>query len=129
MIGPVIVTGSREWPEYLTIWTVLDAYEPELVVHGGAIGADSMAESWCKRRQVDSHICRPKWGHDPVIDTRAGLVRNVRMLSEYPRALVLAFPFGKSSGTRHCIGESVRRGHKVKVFDVGGEMVEEYGVK
>lgn len=116
----VIVTGSRIWPSHVVVWRVLDAHEPTLVVHGGADGADGMAESWCKSRQVDSHAVRAKWGSRPDIDYGAGHARNRRMLELYPAALVLAFPYGKAAGTRGCMADAERLGHAVKVFDVDG---------
>lgn len=119
----VIVTGSRIWPTFLTIWQVLDAYAPTLVVHGGADGADGMAESWCKGRQVDSHAVRAKWGQRPDIDYGAGHARNRRMLELYPGALVVAFPHGKAAGTRGCMAQAERLGHPLKVFDVDGRLI------
>lgn len=111
-----IVTGSRHWTDWATLYKALDAAAPELVVHGGADGADGMAESWAKSRQIDSHPMRAKWGCLPNIDRRAGLARNIRMLDAYPEALVLAFPLPDSRGTWHCVREAKTRQMWVEII-------------
>lgn len=121
--GIVIVTGSRIWPARYVIWRMLAAHDPELVVHGGCPdGADAMAEHWCRTMEVDSRIVRARWRRDSggVTDPSAGPRRNVRMLALYPEALVLAFPYGKASGTRGCIAEARRRRMNVLVVDPTG---------
>ena len=115
----VIVTGSRIWPSHTIVWQVLDAHAPTLVVHGAAIGVDGMAESWAKGREVDYHGMPARWTGQTRdrsrLDRGAGHARNRRMLLLYPGALVLAFPWGKASGTRGCIRMARELGHPVTV--------------
>jgi hypothetical protein len=126
--GEVIVTGSRQWPTHATriIWQMLAAHNPSLVVHGGCTeGADEMAEAWSRRSEVDSRIVRARWTTDTggKLDRGAGHARNSRMLELYPDAPVLAFPFGKASGTRGCMRRAVELGHAVFVFTTAGQLV------
>lgn len=113
----IIVTGSRKWPSYLSVWQALARHAPDLVVHGGCpLGADDMAELWCRRMQVDSYPMRAKWGARPNIDRSAGVVRNERMLCAHPLALVLAFPFG-GPGTADCIRRAQKKGMRLEVIE------------
>jgi hypothetical protein len=108
----VIVTGSRHWSEVQHIWRALTAEAPDLVVHGGCeTGADEIAERWCRRVHVDSHVFRAKWTEQR---RSAGPIRNRRMLEAYPGALVLAFPLN-GPGTRDCVVQATERGHEVRL--------------
>lgn len=120
----VIVTGSREWASRGVIFRALDAERPDLVVQGGARGADHFAHLWAVANQVDDRTMRAKWRRpDGGVDYGAGHARNRRMLLAYPGALVLAFPLGLSKGTRGCMAEAERLGHVLKVFDVEGNLL------
>lgn len=53
----ILVTGSRTWDDWATVWTALeDAVEQAyrqghreyVVIHGGAKGADQIAANWCE---------------------------------------------------------------------------------
>lgn len=113
----VIVTGSRNWTAYQSIFAALKVHGPNLVVHGGCeSGADSWADEWCINNQVDTVTLRAKWGQRPNVDRSAGPKRNLRMLKAYPDATVLAFPLGASPGTRGCIELARGLGMKVVVY-------------
>jgi hypothetical protein len=66
------------------------------LVHGGANGLDSIAETFAKSwgMTVEKHAA--EWHH---YGRRAGHVRNVRMVNEGANVCV-AFPLGESVGTR-----------------------------
>lgn len=122
------MTGSRAWPPHAAhvIWQMLTAHAPALVIHGGCPeGADDMAEAWCRRSETDSRIVRAYWTRHTggKLDRGAGHARNSRMLELYPDAAVLAFPFGKASGTRGCVKRAVELGRPVLVFDTAGQLV------
>lgn len=113
MVPIVIVTGSRKWKDRRKIRTMLDVHDPSLVVHGGAAGADTLAQQWCKNRGRYSLACYPDW--DNV--KGAALVRNRQMLEQYPTAVVLAFPFPDSRGTRYTIKIAKQMGMRVVVIE------------
>lgn len=120
--GVIIVTGSREWRDQAIIYRTLNALAPKLVVHGGCpSGADHIAHLWAHAYQVDERFVRAKWGVGGELDRGAGFKRNIRMLEEYPGVRVVAFPFGKASGTRHCIENAKKRGHMVMVVNPTGD--------
>lgn len=125
----VIVTGSRKWPAPHVIAAVLGWYEPELVVHGDADGADAMAESWAKGNAVAYMGIPAKWRVNGKLDMGAGFFRNERMLLMFPGALVLAFPHPtlKSNGTRHCMARAEAFGRMLRAYDLEGKIVHRSG--
>lgn len=127
MAGAFIITGSRAWRAWNVIYAVLDRVQPELVVHGACEGADLMAESWAKARDVDYRGMPARWRPGGVLDKGAGFARNLRMLETYPGQPVLAFPAGKASGTRSCMALATRLGHRVWVYDEEGRLIQRLG--
>lgn len=110
----VIVTGSRNWADRARVWEALTEAQPSIVVQGGATGADFDAVQWAKMHGVPYLTVPPRWREE---GRSAGPLRNIRMLQMFPRAHVLAFPEGKSRGTRHCMREAAKRG--MRVVDCG----------
>lgn len=110
----ILVTGSRNWTDTATIQAALiDALARystvgnPVLVHGGARGADTIAE------QVWSGIAFGLGGQIPFelevhpadwerYGKRAGMVRNAEMVNRGAR-VCLAFPLGESRGTRGCM--------------------------
>jgi hypothetical protein len=134
----IIVTGSRKWVDHRVIWHVLSEREPELVVHGGAPGADRHAEQWAHAFEVDSYAIRARWRRDAdahatpwrlpkarggPYDPASGHRRNARMLDAYPKALVLAFPLD-GPGTAGCIALAIKRGMRIEIFARDGSRIE-----
>lgn len=122
----MIVTGSRDWPDQWAVWTALaDVYsglcagDTLTVVHGAHwTGADRHAHIWATRMapggpvRVVEERHRALWGH---YGRRAGPRRNHEMVSSGAE-LVLAFPFGESIGTRHCMAVARAAGIEVLEF-------------
>ena len=83
---------------------------PDLIIHGGAKGADSVAHEIAHELGIRTRVSVPDYAlHGPA----APHVRNDRMLSECD--FVLAFWDGKSPGTKSVIDKARRRKipHKV----------------
>lgn len=78
-----------------------------------------MALEWARANRVDHVTFSARWSE---FGKGAGPERNVRMLTAYPEATVLAFPLG-GPGTRHCMAEAVRRGMPLRVYDEEGHLV------
>lgn len=70
---------------------------PARVIHGGATGADTMADEWAGRLSILSHGYLPNWKE---LGASAGPARNRLMLDQRPH-LVVAFPGGR--GTAHMV--------------------------
>jgi hypothetical protein len=131
----VLVTGGRDYYDQETVFEVLGFlekfYGPALrILHGGASGADTLAQRFCDTFDVTHRAfpadwngpCRP--GCDPNHRRKkgrgsycpaAGVYRNLVMLDylDFCRnkghtVQVVAFPGG--SGTLHCYGEAALRG-------------------
>jgi hypothetical protein len=111
----VIVTGSRQWTDQDAIESLLENAMPDLVVQGGARGADEFARLWCAGSGVPCKTFHANW---KALGRRAGIERNTRMLLAYPGAVVLAFPLG-GPGTRHCMREAQRLGMRLHAYKSG----------
>ncbi len=103
------VVGSRGFRDDRLLARTLEAADPILVISGGAKGADQMAETWARRKGVETLIFHPdhkKYRH-PYHH------RN-RLIVEACEELI-AFWDGKSTGTKYTIGYARRMGKKVTV--------------
>ena len=115
----IIVTGSRKLPDGELVWLALDRWDPDFVVQGGATGADTFAQQWCKANGKCSITFYPKYDESKskVFNRRAPLVRNILMLESVPTAMVCAFPLGQRSGTWHTIRQAMDRRRIVRIYE------------
>lgn len=105
----VLVTGSRDWTDLLTLDKALGAEQclaamdrkRLVVVHGAARGADAMAEEWAKRNGVAVERHPARWRPGGVYNPQAGLVRNREMVRA-GADVCLAFIRSGSRGASHC---------------------------
>ena len=119
----VIVTGSRSWSwreHKCALNGELDRLNPDVVVCGGAIGADFIALKWC---ETNGKICRlyyPDYtsAHGTVAKKRAPLVRNIAMLDDHLGATVVACPLEGGTGTLHTMRHARSRLMEVIVLTV-----------
>lgn len=93
----VIVTGGRNYADREKVAAALEALEPEVIIQGGASGADLLAREWGDKNEVQSFTYFAEWEKH---GKAAGPIRNHKMLEANQDAVVLAFPGG--SGTKHC---------------------------
>lgn len=105
----VLVTGSRELTDYSIVAAELGKLLTEhgslTVVHGkNEKGADAHAAAWCKlMRALGKDVTEEAHPADwSTHGKHAGIMRNDKMC-KLGADLCLAFPRGKSSGTRDCI--------------------------
>lgn len=111
----VLVTGGRHYDNALEVQRALDSvvgrFGLPVVIHGGATGADTLADRWARRVGAEV-IRRPaNWARHGGM---AGPLRNAEMLELKPN-LVIAFPGGKGTA------DMMRRARKA------GVPVEEWG--
>jgi hypothetical protein len=81
---------------------------PQVIVHGGARGVDTLAGLWCLASGIPQQIWRADWkshGH------AAGPIRTRAMLHAARPELMLAFPGG--AGTRFAIKTAAALGCRV----------------
>jgi hypothetical protein len=112
----IVTTGSRGWSDINKITEVLSALlkeeGPLVIIHGGAIGADSLVEEVAHRLGIVTRVIRPDW---KKYGKRAGLVRNDLMLDFEPNKLI-AFWDGHSHGTAYTINTAKDRGIPVEIY-------------
>jgi hypothetical protein len=121
----ILVTGSRDWTDRGLIERALadviaenHTRTPKVLVHGGARGADSLADAIWRGWRVPGGAAEPevyradwfKYGES------AGPRRNAEMVAA-GAGICLAFPLGESRGTRGCIALAEKAGIPVRVFE------------
>lgn len=130
----IIVSGSRTWSDRDTIYRALNGvceefdlnYPPDeygntmpdaskiVVVHGACpTGADFIADEWCIGNFFTAERHPAEWER---LGRAAGMIRN-REMADLGADLLLAFPAGRSPGTRGMIREAERRGIPVRVTE------------
>ena len=93
------IVGSRTFNDYQFLKDTLDQYDDiNLIVSGGAYGADKLAERYAKEHGIDTKIFIPEWSK---YGKSAGYKRN-RLIIGYSD-IVIAFWDGVSKGTKHDI--------------------------
>ena len=109
----VLVTGSRTWSDRQAIelamalaWQRAGRPEQVTLVHGGARGADAIAEAIARRQgwAIERHLA--KWDEH---GRRAGVVRNAAMVAA-GADVCLAFIADQSRGATHCADLAERAG-------------------
>jgi hypothetical protein len=110
----VLVCGGRDYSDKDFVFQILDELPIELLIHGAARGADSLAGEWAAERRVPCMAFPAPWGSQRW--RGAGPTRNGWMLAWGQPDVVVAFPGG--SGT----ADMVRRAGlaEARVVDLRG---------
>jgi hypothetical protein len=94
----VLVCGGRDFADRAVLEAFLSNLHRvcgiALVIAGGARGADTMAEEWAKAQGIACEIYMADWDG---LGSKAGPIRNQRMLHEGKPDLVIAFPGGRGT--------------------------------
>lgn len=108
----VLVCGGRNYTDHARVSAVLDKLHEakgiDLLVEGGAWGADHCARSWADDRAVPRQTFEADWENQGSF---AGPARNTRMLNEGKPDVVIAFPGGR--GTADMVKKARRAGVEV----------------
>jgi len=92
----VLICGGRNFQSHTSGFRQLDAINRAkpfgLVITGGALGADTVADDWANQRGIPRVIFPANWNGDG--QRAAGPKRNQRMLDLMNVKLVVAFPGG-----------------------------------
>jgi hypothetical protein len=109
----VLVCGGREYDDQEWVNFVLDresaTHQIELVMQGGARGADTLARLWAESRCVDCLTVPANWEKH---GRSAGPIRNTRMLTYKPDR-VIAFAGGR--GTANMVKQARGAGIFVEI--------------
>lgn len=107
----VLVTGGRDYSDAKLVGEVLTRVHKEhhiqLLVHGCATGADTLAAIWAMKHGIQPVGCPALWD---FYDKLAGSIRNTAMLWIKPQ-LCVAFPGG--NGTANMVGQAKQSGIRV----------------
>lgn len=121
----VLICGSRGWKDPRPIDTILagcdviseGANEKLVVIHGGARGADTLAETLAKGWRAEVIREDADWKKYGVA---AGAIRNKKMLDDHQPDAVYAFrSYGKSNGTDDMVTQARKRG--VPTYVISGD--------
>lgn len=115
------VVGSRRFTDYALMKRVLDKRldDIELIISGGARGADTLAQRYAKENGLPIHIYYPNYKR---FEGRiAPLKRNITIAELADR--MIAFAYDDSRGTRHVVSEMERFGKLVGVVELGNAPV------
>lgn len=108
----VLVCGGRNFRDrglvFLTLSALDDANRIDLLIEGGATGADRFAREWAQLQRVPYKTFEADW---KTHGNMAGPRRNAMMLVEGDPHLVVAFPGG--TGTAHMVKIAKQRGVNV----------------
>ena len=110
-----LICGSRTWDDSIPIRIVLYGLAPTVLIHGGAPGADTLADNRAEDMGLDI-LCFPadwkKYGR------AAGPIRNQQMLDEGKPDVVFAFTddLATSKGTADMVRRARKAGLPVYVI-------------
>lgn len=111
------IVGSRDFTNYKRFSReILGLYfldEIDLIISGGAFGADTMADKFAVENEIDFLRKPAKW---KKLGRRAGFVRNEYIIREADE--VIAFQKNKSKGTQNSIEWAKKLKKKLTVIDV-----------
>ena len=114
----VLVCGGRNYGlgdcrniETSVFVEALNYLKPQLIINGGATGADKMATAYARTKRIPYRIYKADW---KKYGRSAGPRRNKAMLKNETIDLVLAFPGGK--GTTDMINKAKDAGITVIDF-------------
>ncbi len=114
------IVGSRTFTDYeLLSRAVLSNFnfsKIDLIISGGANGADTLAEIFANKFNIPLQIFYPDWN---VYGKRAGFIRNKLIIEN--SAVVYAFWDGKSKGTKNSIDLAKKLKKEVHVVYFEGE--------
>ena len=105
----VLVCGGRDFADdYLlrrTLFFLRELHGFDLLIHGGAGGADTLAGEWAVRQAIPVLVFPADWHKH---GRAAGPIRNAQMLAEGKPDLVVAFPGGR--GTANMVRQAKAAG-------------------
>ena len=111
----LLVCGSRDWVNYTEVRRRIEKLNPDLVIEGGAKGADSHARIAAHGFGVPVMTFHADWSN---LGRAAGSVRNQWMLDHGKPDMVLAFPLEGSKGTWDMVRRAKKAGLPVEIVEI-----------
>lgn len=122
----VAIIGGRAFRDKKRLFEILDKnfHKIEMIVSGGAKGADELGRQYAQERGLPCLIYYPRWHSlDGEFDRGAGFKRNHSIIRNCD--IVLAFWDGASKGTANSLDIAKALDKKVQVFTFIPEVEEE----
>jgi hypothetical protein len=95
------VIGTRRFEDYALMHATLNKinnkFKIDLIISGGAQGADSLAEKWADSYEIKTIIHKPDWS----VGKKAAAIRNIKIVEDSD--IIIAFWDGISKGTKMTI--------------------------
>lgn len=112
----VLVCGDRNWTDMVPIHRELAKQRPDVVIHGGARGADRLGGLAAGILSIPVVEFPAQWD---LFGKRAGVVRNQKMLDEGHPTLVLAFHknLSASKGTKDMVRRAEKAGIPFEIWE------------
>ena len=110
-----LVCGGRKFNDYNRLEHILNFYvglPTDVIIHGGAQGADYLAGVWASVHGVPVEVYPAEWDK---YGKSAGYIRNAKMLKEGRPHIVIAFPGGK--GTKMMVELAKKAGVQIINLD------------
>jgi len=100
----VLICGGRDFSDRELMHGLLDRLKPviDVLIHGGAPGADIMAAEWAIHNDIATSSFPAAWAQH---GRAAGPIRNRQMLTEGKPDVVFAFPGGR--GTENMVRQAL----------------------
>lgn len=108
-----LICGGRAYHDMAAFAAAMHRFQDECgqithVIHGGAMGADTLADIWARTHKIPVTVYHAKWDAGPW----AGPLRNTQMLKEGKPHVVIATPGG--AGTFDMISKAEKAGVPVR---------------
>ena len=109
------IVGSRELTDYSWFKSHVEAFisehgKPDLIVSGGARGADTLARNYAQEHQIPIQEFLPNW----KLGRHAGILRNTDIVQASTH--VLAFPSKQGRGTQDSMKKATEANKILKVI-------------
>jgi hypothetical protein len=90
---------------------------PTVVISGGAIGADALAEEWAKENAIEFQVFKPQHKDFPKSIRRFAAPHARNTLIAEHSDIIIAFWDGQSTGTKDTIDKAITLSKKVYIFE------------
>lgn len=104
------VIGTRYFENYELLKETLNNLEIDVVISGGAKGADSLAEKWANDNGIELIVHKPDWS----LGKRGAALRNQKIVNDSD--IIVAFWNGVSRGTKMTMDMAKSAGKPVKII-------------
>jgi YspA, cpYpsA-related SLOG family len=99
----LLVCGGRDYNNIVKLNKVLDTYNIDCIIEGGAPGADKLAKLYGTNKGICVLTCEANWNK---YGKSAGPLRNKWMLDYGRPDLVVAFPGGSGTASMVALAEA-----------------------